>query len=149
MSEDLTQFSQISSSMQREKILAFEAEARKLPQIEIPVRHYFSKGLYAREITIPAGAIVTGKIHLFEHLNIISSGIVRIVTEDFNEVVEAPRTLVAMPGVKKVLYAITTTVFTTVHATDITDIDEIDRVFVTEDYDDLKLEGQKPCHLLQ
>lgn len=149
MSEESVQRYGTDQSEEREKILAFEVEARKLPQIEIPVRHYFSKGLYAREITIPAGAIVTGKIHLFEHLNIISAGVVRIVTEDFNEVVEAPRTLVAMPGVKKVLHAITTTVFTTVHATDITDIDEIERVFVTEDYGDLKLEEQKPCHLLQ
>lgn len=145
MSEPLSQYcSEQESAAKREKILAFEAAASDLPQIEIPVQHYFAKGLYAREITIPEGAIVIGKIHLSEHLNIISEGVVRIITEDFDEVIEAPRTLVAMPGVKKVLHAIKKTVFTTVHATDITDIDEIERVLVTSDYTDRNLEGKKP-----
>jgi hypothetical protein len=149
MSEEPLEYCAERAAEQREKILSLEAAMRSEQQVEIETNHYFSKGIYAREIRIPAGVLLTGKIHRFEHLNIISAGKLRIITEDFDEVVSAPATFTAFPGVKKVLLAIENTVFTTVHATDLTDIDEIERVFVTEDYDDITIEGIKPCHLLQ
>jgi hypothetical protein len=39
----------------RDKIFAAEAFLKEQPQVDIPVQHYFSQGVYAREITIPAG----------------------------------------------------------------------------------------------
>ena len=39
----------------RDKVNALETEMRKREQIDIPVKHHFSQGVYAREITIPAG----------------------------------------------------------------------------------------------
>lgn len=127
----------------RETLLAFEGAMREHgTPIEIETRHHFAKGLYAREIVIPSGAMISGKIHKTEHLNIVAAGKVHIVTEDFNKVIEAPATLVAFPGVKKILRAYENTVFITVHATDITDIETIEREFVTDSY--LEIEASSP-----
>ena len=54
--------------------LVFEAEAimKEMPQVDIDVKHHFSKDVYAREITIPAGVTLVGEIHKFENLNIES-----------------------------------------------------------------------------
>jgi hypothetical protein len=52
----------------RAKVEALEDEIAKLPQVDCPVRHYFAPGLYAREMTIPAGVTLTGAVHKTEHL---------------------------------------------------------------------------------
>lgn len=129
----------------REQIIALEEAMKELPQIEISVFHYFAKGLYAREVRIPKGALCVGKIHRHEHLNILISGKIRIQSEDADIVVEAPATFVASAGVKKVLFAIENTVFMNVLATDITDIEEIDKAHVCDTYEELK--QQLPWHL--
>lgn len=138
MSEIVCAAGQELSRLKRSVILDLEAAMRELPQVEIEVFHHFSKGLYAREIRIPAGVLLTGKIHKHEHLNIILSGKCRIITDDTDQVLSGPCTFTAFAGVKKVIYAIENTVFMNVHATDLTDIDKIEREFVTEDYNDLE-----------
>lgn len=125
--------------------------------VEIETRHHFAKGLYAREITIPEGVILTGKIHKTEHLNIVAEGEVHIVAEGFSQVVRAPATLVAFPGVKKAMHARKKTVFITVHATHITDVEELERELVTESYAEIGGESKPQtlikesgeCHSLQ
>lgn len=85
-------------------------------QVEIPPTHYFSDGLYAREITIPKGTVLTGKMHRGEHLNIVSKGDITVWTEDGMKRVCAPFTFISKPGTKRVGYAHEETVWTTVHA---------------------------------
>ena len=95
-----------------------------MPQLEITTRHHFAKGLYAREIVIPAGCVLTGKVHSGEHLNIVSKGRIAVWTEDGMREVSAPFTMVSRPGTKRVGLAIEETVWTTIHAnpTDDTDL---------------------------
>ena len=109
----------------RAKVMALEDEIAKLPQVDCPVKHYFSPGLYAREMTIPAGVVLTGAVHRTEHLCTISAG--RIVVESGHGPVElcAPCTFVSQPGIKRAGYAIEETVFTTYHATTTTDLDAL------------------------
>lgn len=99
----------------RAKIDRLEAEIYKRPQVEIPVRHYFPSGLYAREIVIPAGIVLTGKIHRGEHLNIVSAGCIDVLTDDGMQRVTAPFTMVSRAGTKRVGYAHSETVWTTIH----------------------------------
>jgi hypothetical protein len=116
----------------RDKIFAVEDEMRKHPQLEIPVRHYFSDGVYAREITIPKGAIVTGKIHKYQQLNILSAGEMSVWIEDgLIKRVKAPFTTVSPPGTKRVAYAHEESVWTTILATEETDPEKIEAHFVT------------------
>lgn len=115
----------------RERVHALEAELLKLPQLEIVPKHYFSDGAYAREITIPAGAVVTGKIHKYAQLNILSKGEISVLTEDGIVRVSAPFTVVSPPGTKRVAFAHTECVWTTILGTDEKDPDKIEQIFTT------------------
>lgn len=117
----------------REKIFAAEAFMKEQPQISIPVQHYFSQGVYAREITIPAGVVLTGEIHKFTQLNILSKGRMQVYTEEGIKEVEAPFTVVSPPGTKRIAHTLTECVWTTIHGTDETNVDIIRDKFIAKD----------------
>lgn len=117
----------------RDKVLAAEAYMKLQPQVDIEVKHYFSHGVYAREITIPAGTVLTGEIHKFENLNILSRGEMSVLTESGMQRVSAPFTVVSPPGTKRIAYAHTECVWTTIHGTFITDVEEIKNQFIAAD----------------
>ena len=106
-----------------------ENEVRKLPPVDLPVRHYFSPGCYARELFIPAGTVLTGKIHKYQQLNILSQGEISVLTEDGVKRVKAPFTVVSPAGTKRIAYAHTDCTWTTILATDETDPDVIEDEF--------------------
>ena len=60
----------------RQQIDTLEAVLLQLPQIDIPVQHRFAEeeGLYAREIVITKGALMTGRVHKHQHVSIMISG---------------------------------------------------------------------------
>ncbi len=101
-----------------------------MPQVELPVRHIFSPGVYARELTIYAGCILTGAVHKYEQLNILSSGTMRVLTEEGIKEVSAPFTIVSPPGTKRIALALTDCVWTTILATTETDVHKIEQEFV-------------------
>jgi hypothetical protein len=109
----------------REKVYALETEIAKLPQVECPVRNYFAPGIYAREMTIPKDVTLTGAVHRTEHLNIVSKGRIIVSTDSGMTLLEAPSTFVSKPGTKRVGHALEETVWTTIHATDTTDLDTL------------------------
>jgi hypothetical protein len=95
--------------------------------------HYFAPGIYARELHIPAGMTLTGKIHKYSQLNILSKGRISVLTEDGIVEVEAPFTVVSPAGTKRIAYAHTDCVWTTILNTDETDVDKIEKLFTTDD----------------
>jgi len=101
-------------------------------QAEIPEKHYFSKGVYAREITIPAGIAFVGKVHKHENLNILSKGKIVVATSEGTVTLEAPCTLVSPPGTQRAGFALEETVWTTIHGTEETDLDKIEAYFVVD-----------------
>lgn len=117
----------------RQKVYALEGEMRKMEQIDLPVKHHFSQGVYARELFIPKGTVLTGKIHKYEQLNIMSAGELSVLTEDGIVRVKAPFTIVSPPGTKRVAYAHEDTVWTTIHGSDETDLDKLEDHFIAQD----------------
>jgi quercetin dioxygenase-like cupin family protein len=109
----------------REKVEHLEEVLTRAPQIECPVRNIFAPGIYAREMTIPKGVVVTGAVHKTEHLNIVSKGHLAVVTDDGVKDLRAGAIFVSKPGAKKAAYAIEETLYITVHATDETDVDKL------------------------
>lgn len=116
----------------RSKIEGMETFMLAQPQVECPVRHYFSQGVYAREITIPAGTILTGKIHKYEQLNILSKGDISVLTDEGVKRVQAPFAIVSPPGTKRIAYAHEESVWTTIHGTDLTDVEKIEEAFIAQ-----------------
>lgn len=113
----------------RNKVWFLESEMQKQPQVTIPVKHYFSPGVYAREITIPADTLLTGRVHKYEQLNILSGGEISVLTHDGMKRVSAPFTVVSPPGTKRIAYAHTECTWTTILATEETDPDVIEATF--------------------
>ena len=117
---------EIASPAARQKVQALEdVIAKHLPQVDCPVRHYFTPGLYAREMTIPAGVALVGVVHKTEHLSTISAGVIFVDSGDGVVEIRAPYTFVSKPGVKRAGFALEQTVWTTYHATSTTDLDRL------------------------
>ena len=125
------------------KVVQLEDVIRKMPQVEIPLEHYFAPGVYARVIYIPAGVVLTGKIHKTLHMNILAQGRVHVTTNDDVEVLEGFCIFNSDAGTKKAIYAETDTVFINIHPTDLTDIDEIEEVFIAPSYEALEQERRE------
>jgi hypothetical protein len=109
----------------RAKVESLERAMQSFDPVELPLRHYFANGLYAREMTVPAGVTLTGAVHRTTHLCILSKGRVHVATEDGVLDLIAPATLVAHPGAKRAIHAVEDSVWTNVHATTETDLDKL------------------------
>jgi hypothetical protein len=130
----------------RQKLYALqESVGRELEPVECPLQHVFAPGAYARTMRIPAGTVIVGKIHKHAHLNILSQGTVCVMTEtEGDRQLTGPLTMVSPPGTKRAVYAVTDAVWTTIHTTNSTDLDEIEAEVIAptfEDYERFALEN--------
>lgn len=92
------------------------AMVANLPAVDCPVRHIFSKGMYMREIFMPAGSLITSKIHKTEHPYTISKGKVAVCIDSGEWVEhEAPYTGITRPGTRRLLYIIEDCTWTCYH----------------------------------
>jgi len=83
---------------------------------DCPLVHSFGGGMYVREIFIPAGMMLTGKIHKHEHPNFLMEGKVSMITEDGGaKIMEAPQSMLSPAGCKRALFTHTPTWWITVH----------------------------------
>lgn len=115
----------------KDKIAYLIQEMGILPQQACPLKHYFAPGVYIREIFMPAGSVVIGKIHKTEHFNIIQQGSVCLMSEDGSrEILTGPCTFVSNAGVQKVLRIIEDTVWSTVHITEERDLEKLEEQLI-------------------
>lgn len=113
-----------------EQIERIETEILKFPQLQIEPIHHFSDGVYAREILIPAGALLTGKIHRTDTLNVVIKGEMSVWTQDGFRRVKAPCTFTSRAGLKRIGIAHTDTLWLAINANpdncrDVARLDEI------------------------
>ena len=99
---------------------------KNLPQVDTPITHHFSEGVYAREMFIPADTFVLGKLHKTRHLNIVLKGRCRVKVGGRQFDVVAPHTFESLPGEQKAVYTYEDTVWMNIHVTDETDIAKIE-----------------------
>jgi len=116
----------------KENILNLEDAIRKAPPIEMPVTNHFSDGVYTRELFIPKGSVLTGRVHKTSHINLILQGDISIATDEGVRRIKAPLVFVSKAGTKKAGYAHEDTIWVNCHATESTDIGEIKEIFTTE-----------------
>jgi hypothetical protein len=125
------------------------AMVENFEQVNCPVTHLFTEGMYTREIFMPKGSLVTSKIHKTEHPFVLSKGKL-LVSIDKGEWVEmeAPFTGITRAGTRRVAYILEDTVWTTFHANpdNISDLDEIEDL-VIEKHDNLLLHDIKKIEL--
>jgi hypothetical protein len=123
--------------------MSLEAACKKQEQCEVVIQHFFASGIYAREMYLPKGVLIVGKIHKFDNICIISKGKVRVVTDQGTEVLEAPTTLIGKAGVKRVILALEDTVWTTFHTSIDDDLVKIEEHHIAPSYADFELSQEK------
>lgn len=84
--------------------------------IDCPLNHRFTDGLYVREIFMPAGSLITSKIHKTQHQYFILKGSVSVWIDGGEEhFIEAPYIGVTEPGTRRVLYVWEDCIWATSH----------------------------------
>jgi len=110
-------------------IEAVEAHMLTLHQVECPVEHIFGPGIYIRQISMPAGATVLGHAHTGDNLMMVLSGRLVLVEGGLTREVSAPYIFTAGPG-RKLVYIIEDCVVQNILATEETDIEKLEAMFV-------------------
>ena len=102
-----------------------------------PLKHTFGDGLYIREITMAKGLYILSKIHKTTHPYFVTKGECSVITESGTVRIKAPYSGITKAGTQRLLYMHKETVWTTVHATEETDLDKIESEVIAESYEDL------------
>lgn len=138
----------------RDKILEFEEILKHHPDAQLgdqdrcPLTHRFGGGMYVREIFIPKGMVVVGKIHRHSHPNFLMSGEVLVYTErGGRERLKAPMAMISPAGIKRVVVALEDTVWATVHITNETDLAKIEQEVIAPSYE--ALEAPEPVKQIE
>lgn len=112
----------VCSTSRTERRAKLEELARRMlalpgETLDLPVKHYFHGFTYMRELFIPAGVMLVGRIHLFDHLEILVSGDITLSTD-----ADAPQRLTGYTvrngyaGKQRAIYAHEDSIFMTVHS---------------------------------
>ncbi len=119
-----------------EKVFKAEALMLQMPQRELEVKHYFSQGVYARELYIPKDTILVGKLHKYIQLNILSKGDISVLIDEEVKRIQAPFTVVSPAGTKRIAYTHEDSVWITIHGTNETDVGLIEEIFTANSEQD-------------
>ena len=86
------------------------------PTLEMPTDDQFADGVYVRTLFMPKGAVVVGRVHLRECVNIMISGDITLLTVDGPVRFKAPQIFKSAAGTKKVAYINEDTAWATTHS---------------------------------
>lgn len=110
------------------------------PQVECPLKHCFTPGLYFRELYMPKGIKAVTKIHKTEHPFVFTKGSLDVWTEEEGWVrINAPYVGITKPGTRRLMVIYEDTIMMTFHPSNETDIEKL------EDY--LFLDNRKPIEV--
>jgi len=101
-----------------------------------PLKHMFADGCYIREIYNPAGQILLTKIHKKKHPFFLMEGEMLVLTDKGIETLVAPHYGITEPGTQRIIYSKTGCKFVTVHATESTNIEDIEKEVIANNYKD-------------
>lgn len=120
-------------SQYRTKVVELEKALKELPQIAPEMHHHFCQGIYAREMRVPAGTVLTGAIHKRDCINFIMAGTVEVRSQDGAARYTAPHIFVSPPHTKRAMYVIDDLIWVTVHASDLRCIEALERELAVYD----------------
>lgn len=105
-----------------------------LDMVELPVNHRVVNGIYTREAFAPKETLLTSMKHKTDHQFIISQGSALVFTDGFGwERIDAPFIGDTKAGTRRLMYILEDIVWTSIHATQETDIKKIEMNLVEFD----------------
>lgn len=108
--KDLIDISKTKSIDELESVMLDNFEA-----VDCPLTHRFTDGLYVREIFMPAGTLITSKIHKTQHQYFVLQGKVIVWIDGVEHLIEAPYIGVTEPNTRRVLYILEDCIWATSH----------------------------------
>lgn len=102
------------------------------------IAHHFTgqdqaKGVYAKELRIPAGFTLVSHRHTYDHLSILAVGHVRMTSGASVKYLFGPCALTIPAGAPHTLHAITNAVWFCIHPTDETDENAVDETLIEKE----------------
>ena len=99
---------------------------------ELPLEHFICNKTYTRQITLPKDMLLTGKVHNFDHVSILSKGDVSVMTPDGINRIKAPATWISKAGTKRLIYVHEETIWSTIHHSEHTIVEDLQNELVHE-----------------
>lgn len=127
----------------KEGIESFHAYIDQLPgslgNDPFPLFHTFAGGMYSREIHIPAGHVIVGKLHNKSSMVYMIKG--KVIVSDINgvRVVEGPCKFESVAGLKRVGYSLEDCVWIDIHQTEAKTVEEAEAEIFSDHYSDYEL----------
>jgi hypothetical protein len=105
-----------------------------------PLKHSFSEGVYIREMFMPKGGLVIGKLYKISHTWFLLSGELEVATDEGNEYYIGPCYVNAPEGTKRVLHAVSDVIFVNVYPNpeNIIDTDKLEEILTCSSYKEYK-----------
>jgi quercetin dioxygenase-like cupin family protein len=94
------------------------------------VEHFFGGGAYIKSMCIPAGNTIIQHKHTYDHLSLLATGSVLVMVDGVVSRYTAPACILIASGKHHAVEALTDTVWYCIHATDCTDINEVDNQLI-------------------
>jgi len=123
----------LPKTVTREQIEKLQAEMVKMPQAELVTEHFFVPGMYCRRVFRSAGTLIVGKVHKQSHFFLCAAGEIIAWTENGMKRLQAGDVVECKPGTKRVTLATQDSVGITIHKTDKTDLDEMEKELIEPD----------------
>ncbi len=102
-----------------------------LPQVSVPVEHDFGHNIYARKVVMPAGTIVTSKLHMRDHFAVVLRGRVDVWEPGGpKRELRGGDYFKTKAGTKRVLHVIDETEWVTFHGTEETTPEAVEREII-------------------
>lgn len=119
----------------QDRIARLEDCIQDAPQVDLNTKHVLSGGMYARTIVIPAGTAMVGAAHRKDHLDVMQGDVTFTLGDGTLKRLTGQHVLATPAGAKRVGFVHTDTIWTTICATDLTDIPAIEDELVVESAD--------------
>jgi quercetin dioxygenase-like cupin family protein len=99
------------------------------------ISHHFigqdqARGIYAKELRIPGGALLVTHEHSYDHLSILASGMVDLMVDGTEKTLTGPCAIMIKAGLAHGIRALTDAVWFCIHPTEETDASRVDEVIL-------------------
>lgn len=103
-------------------------EISGLEEVDFHIEHTFTNGLYSRRIFMPAGSLLTSKIHMTQHQFVILSGTVTVWDAiNGTRLLTAPYAGITEAGTRRILFVHTDSIWQTFHPTEKLTPEEVEK----------------------
>ena len=127
----------VSVEDHKARLAAFVNRLKGLPPGKYKYNHYFSDGVYIRELHLTKGTLIVGAIHLRETALVITKGSMQIYSENGLQLAKASQVVVSPIGTQRAGYALEDTTVITIHRADTYDLDEMVKQLAVGELDEL------------